>query len=86
MFCKLLSCLRYAFNYERNCVQVEPEGVECIKRLRSLLPSITGIDQDGEAWRGDDGTGTCSDEMAQKYRCNQRCCLLYGRVDTSRHR
>ena len=51
---------------------IEPEGVEYIRRLRALLPIISSIDQDSDKWRGDDGSGHCDEMAANTHRCVQK--------------
>eukprot|EP00750_Incisomonas_marina_P010231 INCI16254.8.p1 GENE.INCI16254.8~~INCI16254.8.p1 ORF type:complete len:1687 (+),score=346.91 INCI16254.8:258-5318(+) len=49
---------------------IEPEGVEYIRRLRALLPIISSIDQDSDKWRGDDGSGHCDEMAANTHRAS----------------
>ena len=44
--------VRIPFRNLDSLEEVEPEGVEYLRRLRGLIPSIAEINQQGDKWRG----------------------------------
>lgn len=38
--------------------EVEPEGVEYLRRLRKLIGVVASVDQEGDLWNGTSGNGT----------------------------